>query len=146
MENIDMEALSTDIQVHASMLKHTHIRTSFPEVTIACCFAELYEEDFYLLLIKSESWRILCFTLESLKHIHQMTFLCISIAFQHTAPNVKCCLQTEETHTLHAHNSIGYRIWSVRTASLFLLLQFGPAFWCVLAQKERKKKITDKKK
>ncbi len=67
MENIDMEALSTDIQVHASMLKHTHIRTSFPEVTIACCFAELYEEDFYLLLIKSESWRILCFTLESLK-------------------------------------------------------------------------------
>lgn len=50
MENLDMEALSTRIQVHACMLKHkhTHIHTSFPEVTIACCFTELYEEDFYL--------------------------------------------------------------------------------------------------
>lgn len=50
MENLDMEALSTGIQVHACMLKHkhTHIHTSFPEVTIACCFTELYEEDFYL--------------------------------------------------------------------------------------------------
>lgn len=48
-----MEALH--IQVHASMLENKHTHTSFPEVTIACCFTELYEEDFYLLLIKSES-------------------------------------------------------------------------------------------